>query len=147
MRNNMIYLHMYDIMDFSAMENRPGLMIFINFQKAFDSVQWGFLIKCHEKFNFDPGFIHWVGVFYKDIKSCIINNSLTSNSFPLELGVQQGDPLSPYLFVIVVETLAIAIQQNPDIKGIVIGKEVTKVLQYADNTTAILARRFSKITL
>ena len=126
-------------MDFTATENIPGLMIFIDFQKAFDSVEWSFLIKCLEKFNFGPDFIRWVGVFYKDIKSCIINNGLTSNFFPLERGVRQGDPLSPYLFVIAVETLAIAFRQNPDIKGIVIGQEETKVLQYADDTTATLA--------
>ena len=58
---------------------------------------------------------------------------------PLERGVRQGDPLSPYLCAIAVETLAIAIRQNPDIKGIVIGQEETKVLQYADDITATLA--------
>ena len=119
----------YDIMDLTATENIPGLMIFIDFQKAFDSVEWSFLIKCLEEFNFGPDFIRWVGVFYKDIKSCIINNGLTSNFFPLERGVRQGDPLSPYLFVLAVETLAITIRQNADIKGIVLGQEETKVLQ------------------
>ena len=65
---------------------------------------------------------------------------MTSNFFTLERGVRQGDPLSPYLFVIAVETLAIAIRQNSDIKGIYIGDEhETKLLQYADDTTAILA--------
>ena len=54
--------------------------------------------------------------------------------------VPQGDPLSPYLFVIAVETLAIVTRQNLDINGIYIGVEQeTKLLQYADNTTAILA--------
>ena len=57
----------------------------------------------------------------------------------LERGVRQGDPLSPYLFIVAVETLAIAIRQNPAIKGIIIGKEETKLSQYADDTTAELA--------
>jgi len=105
-----------------------------------NSVEWGLLIKCLEKLNFAPDFIRWVGVFYKDIKCCIINNAgLTSNFFPFKRGVRQGNSLSPYFFVIAVETLAIAIRQNPDIKGIVIGKEETKVLRYADDTTATLA--------
>ena len=78
----------YDIMDFTATENISGLVIFIDFQKAFDSVEWGFLIKCLEKFNFGPHLIYWVRVFYKDIKICIINNGLTSNFFPLERGVR-----------------------------------------------------------
>jgi len=73
------------------------------------------------------------------IQSCILNNGMTSNFFTLERGIRQGDPLSPYLFVIAVETLAIAIRQNSDIKGIYIGDEQeTKLLQYADDTTAIL---------
>ena len=130
----------YDVMDFTftVKENIPGLMLFIDFQKAFYSVEWEFLFKCLEAFNFGTDFLHWVKVFYKNIQSCILNNGMTSNFFKLERGVRQGDPLSPYLFVIA--TLAIAIRQNSDIKGIYIGDEQeTKLLQYADDTTAILA--------
>ena len=57
---------------------------------------------------------------------------MTSSFFTLERGV-------PYLFVVAVETLAIAIRQNSDIKGIYIEEQETKLLQYADNTMAILA--------
>ena len=78
-------------------------------------------------------------MFYKNIKSCIINNGTSSNFFVLERGVRQGDPLSPYLFIVAVETLAIAIRQNAAIRGIVIGKEETKLLQYADDITAVMA--------
>ena len=45
-----------------------------------------------------------------------MNDGTTSNYFPLEQGVRQGDPLSPYLFIVVVETLAIAIRQNQEKK-------------------------------
>ena len=126
-------------MDFTVKENIPGLMLFIDFQKAFDSVEWDFLFKCLEAFNFGPDFLHWVKVFYKNIHSCILNKGMTSSFFTLERGVRQGDPLSPYLFVVAVETLAIAIRQNSDIKGIFIEEQETKLLQYADDTTAILA--------
>ena len=129
----------FDLMDFTLKENIPGLMIFIDFHKAFDSVEWNYLVSCLEAFRFGPNFIRWVKTLYKNIQSCVINNGLTTDYFALERGVRQGDPLSPYLFVVVVETLALAIRQNTAIKGIAIGKEETKLLQYADDTTAVLS--------
>ena len=84
----------YDVMDFTVKENVPGLMLFIDFQKAFDSVEWEYLFKCLEAFNFGPDFLHRVKVFYKNIQSCILNNGMTSSFFTLERGVRQEDPLS-----------------------------------------------------
>ena len=55
----------YDIMDWTVKENIPGLMIFIDFQKAFDSIEWDFLFKCLEAFNFGSDFLRWVKLFYK----------------------------------------------------------------------------------
>ena len=93
-------------------------MIFIDFQKAFDSLEWNYLLICLEHFNFGPDFIRWVTTFSKNIQSCVINNGITSDYFTLQRGVRQGDPLSPYLFVIAAEVLAIAVRQNKEIKGI-----------------------------
>ena len=85
--------------------------------------------------KFVENFLCWMKTFYNNIQS----NGTISNFFTLERGVRQGDPLSPYLFTIVVEILAIAIRQNEAIKGIKIGNEETKLLQFADDTTAVLA--------
>ena len=69
--------------------------------------------------------------------------------FRLIFGVQQGDPLSPYLVVVAVEVLGIAIRQNSQVtcKGIVIGTEQTKLLQFADDTTVTLSDANSASTL
>ena len=137
----------FDIMDFTAKQDIPGLLIFIDFRKAFDSLERNFLQRCLESFNFGPNFIRWVMTFYKNIQGCIINSGITSNYFTIERGVRQGDPLSLYLFVVAVETLAIAIRQNSMIKGITIDNKETKLLQYADDTTAVLSDINSAQTL
>ena len=46
-----------------------------------------------------------------------MNNGKTSGYFKLERGVRQGDPLSPYLFILAVELLAIKIRNDKDIRG------------------------------
>ena len=127
----------FDIMELTDAENIPGLSIFIDFQKAFDTLEWDFLLKFLEALNFRDHFIHWVRLSYKNIQSCVINNGTASDYFTLKRGVRQGDPLSPYLFVLAVETLAIAIQNNVQIKGIKTGNEVKKVICRRHNSSSL----------
>ena len=101
-----------DIMDLRDKENMPGLLRLIDFEKAFDSSEWKFLFNCLNVFNFGPNFKRWIKTFYKNIKSCVVNNGLCSDFFVLTRGVRQGDPLSLYLFLLAVETLLIAIRAN-----------------------------------
>ena len=126
-------------MEFADNENIPGILIFLDFKKAFHTVEWHYLFDCLKVFNFGPDLINWVKTFYRNIEGCIINNGLTSDYFTLARGVRQGDPLSPYLFLLVMETLAISIRKNPEINGIKIDNNETKVVQYADDTTAVLS--------
>ena len=52
----------------------PGLLLFIDFEKAFDTIEWNFMRKVLEHFGFGCSLINWVNLFYSDIQSCIINN-------------------------------------------------------------------------
>ena len=73
-------------------------------------------------FEFGKDLQRWIEVFYKDISSCVINNGHASPFFSICRGVRQGCPLSPYLFIICIELLAIQIRNDPAVKGIAIFK-------------------------
>ena len=117
----------------------PGVLLFIDFEKAFDSIEHEFLYKALECFNFGPSFIKWIQTFYNNLSGCVLNNGFFSSPFQLERGVRQGDPLSPYLFLIAIEIMAISIRTNENIEGIKIGEDETRSLLYADDMTATLA--------
>ena len=127
-----------DIMDYTNFYNLPGLMVTIDFEKAFDSLSWNFLIKTLEKFNFGKSFIQWVRILYTNISSCIMNNGVATPLFSIGRGVRQGDPLSPYLFILALETLLASIKQNPDIKGIEVDDKEIKCIAFADDLTNFL---------
>ena len=104
----------YDIIEFSQNEEYSNLITFIDYEKAFDNINWNFMIKALKSFGFGDNFIKWIKVMYKNVSSCIMNNGYSSEFFNLSKGVRQGCPLSALLFVIVVETLSNAIRSDRD---------------------------------
>lgn len=129
---------LYDIMNYTEKQEIPGMLLLIDFEKAFDSVSWEFLFKVLEFFKFGTSFINWIQVFYKNIQSCVIVNGHLSDWFLLKRGCRQGDPLSPYLFILCAEILALLIRNNSNIKGIKVGESNVIISQYADDTSIIL---------
>ena len=126
------------IINFTAAKNIPGLLLFLDFEKAFDTVEWPFLQKTFQHFNFGPSIINWIKLCYSNIESCVLNNGWSTDFFKLERGVRQGCPLSPYLFILGVEILAEKIRTNKSVKGICVQENEIKLSQYADDTTLIL---------
>ena len=128
-----------DIMDHTKNTNIAGMLLFIDFEKAFDSLEWNFLFNSLEIFGFGHSLIRWVKTFYSNISSCNINNGICTKYHSINRGVRQGDPLTPFRFIVVVELLAIAIRKSDDIRGVRIGDTESKIIQYADDLTATLS--------
>ena len=126
------------IIQYAAKENIPGLLLFIDFEKAFDSFEWSFIVNSLRFFGFGPSIINWVKVLYCETESCVLNNGWSTNFFQTLRGVRQGCPLSPCLFILSAEVLAKAVRNNVNIKGISVDNNEIKISQYADDTTLIL---------
>ena len=134
-------------MEYTKLHNIPGLMATLDFKKAFDSLSWKYLFNTLKAFHFGDSFIHWIKDFYSDISSCIINNGFASDIFDVERGVRQGDPLSPYLFIIALEVANISIRGNSDIRGIKVGKHEIKLSVFADDLTTFVSNTRSFFSL
>ena len=81
----------------------PGILLLLDFKKAFDTISWQFIQKSLEAFNFGDMFRKWISIMYADICSTVINNGHSSQFFNLNRGIRQGCPLSAYLFILIVE--------------------------------------------
>ena len=126
------------IINYTNTEQIPGLLLFVDFEKAFDSVEWSFMEKTLKYYNFGTSLVAWIKLFYTDISSCIQNNGWSSDFFALSRGVRQGCPLSPYLFILCAEILGSAVRKDNEVRGITILGTECKLSQYADDTTMIL---------
>lgn len=128
----------YDLLHYTEIENIPGILLLIDFEKAFDSVSWKFIDKVLDFFNFGSSFKSWINTFNTNTNSCVHINGHLSERFFLQRGCRQGDPISPYIFLLCVEILAILIKNNKNIKGIKVGDKEFVMSQYADDTSLIL---------
>ena len=84
----------------------------MDIQKAFDSVNHLFLITALKKFGFGETFIKWIQILLRNQESCIINGGTTTKYVKLQKGTSQGDPISAYLFNLVLEIAFIFIKEN-----------------------------------
>ena len=92
-------------------------MLSLDAAKAFDSLEWSYLWKALENFGFGPLFISWVRLLYKEPRAKVRINNELSEVFHLERGTRQGCPLSPLLFALAMEPLAIMARTRADIRG------------------------------
>ena len=129
---------MYDILTYTEKEQIPGMLLLIDFHKAFDSISWTFIDKTLKFFNFGEDIIRWVKTFYTDITSCVSVNGRYSEYFDIMRGVRQGDPLSPYLFLLCAEILSYLLKENENIKSLKIKDKEAFLSQFADDTAVYL---------
>ena len=134
-----------DILAYTERFEIDGRLIAIDFKKAFDSVSREFLFRTLSAAHFGSSFIQWIHTFYNNIFSCVSNNGFATGHFDVQRGVRQGDPLPPYLFIIVLETLASTIRSDNDIRGIQVDGQEIKVGLFADDLTGVLKNENSLI--
>ena len=92
------------MIEYARYKDIAGILVAIDFEKAFDSLNLNHILRVLHAFNFGPSFIQWIRVLYNNASSCVMNNGFITGPFALSRGVRQEDPFSPYLFIIALET-------------------------------------------
>ena len=76
-----------DIMDYTNAMKFPGIFLFVDFEKAFDTLERPFILKALEAFNFGQNFIKWFSVLYNNVQSSVINGGSMTNDVKISRGV------------------------------------------------------------
>ena len=126
-------IKLLSVIDYCEEKNKPGLLMSINFRKAFDSVRWDFIEKVLDAYNFGAKIKKMFRTINKGIVCTTLNNAKWTEWFPIQKGCRQGSPSSAIIFVLSIEVLGKNIRKNSKIKGITMYKDTVKVCQYADD--------------
>lgn len=122
-----------DIMYYKFHTDSKHAILCLDAEKAFDQVEWSYLFRVLQKFGLGDLFISWVQMAYVNPTASVVTNQEKSFPFSLERGTRQGCPLSPLLFALAIEPLAISIRENLLIRPISIGGVDHKISLYADD--------------
>lgn len=118
---------------------RKKLLLFkVDFDKAFDSVNWQYLDSILEQMGFGNKWRMWIRGCLSSSRASVLINGSPTKEFPIFRGVRQGDPFSPYLFIIAMEGLSVALKTACDkglFKGVPIPSNgsIVSHLLYADD--------------
>ena len=126
--------------DYAESKNIGLIDLGLDQMKAFDRVEYKWLMRVLQHFGFGPDFLKWVTVLYTNLKTAVIINGHISEEFEYTRGVKQGCPLSPLLYILTIEPFANRIRLDPQIKGLKLpGQDrYSKITQYADDSNLTL---------
>ncbi|PWA60691.1 hypothetical protein CTI12_AA380880 [Artemisia annua] len=120
-------------------EKKKAFLMKIDFEKAYDSVNWNFIQNTLLQMSFGERWCKWVQTCQKSAFVSVLVNGSPTLEFKMEKGVRQGDPLSPFLYLVAAEGLNVTLKDdvtNGLFKRVKIGRNDIQIshLQYADDT-------------
>lgn len=134
---------LHEILHDTKLRKENGVVLKLDFEKAYDKISWKFLKRCFEQRGFDKRWCDWIWAVMTSGTLNVKVNDFLGPYFMCGKGVRQGDPLSPLLFNMTADVLAKMItiaQENNLITGLAVDyvEHGVAVLQYADDTILCL---------
>jgi hypothetical protein len=131
------FVYVDDLLSCCHKRKVPTAVLKLDFKKAFDSVEWSSLDAILQSWGFDECWGAWVSSILTSGKTAVMLNGVPGRWITCHRGLRQGDPLSPLVFIIVVDVLQRLIRQasvNGELCHPVDNSLPCPILQYADET-------------
>ena len=128
----------HDVMSWAKNNNKTGMLLLIDFRKAYDSISFAFIEKALNFFGFGPDLISWVEILLKNFKASVIHAGHISELFDILVGCRQGDPVASPLFLIAIEIMCIKMRASSRINWFTVGNIKVLLSLYADDVSIFL---------
>ncbi|XP_021971327.1 uncharacterized protein LOC110866487 [Helianthus annuus] len=119
-----------EVMEWLKKRNHKAFMLKIDFEKAYDNVNWNFWLSILAQMGFPQVWCGWIKGILVSARAAVLVNVSPTFEFMCEKGLRQGDPISPFLFLIVMEALSWLLKKAREIGEF-------KGINFADNEADI----------
>ena len=140
-----VILNLVNMIKHINAKKKAALILLIDFRKAFDSLDHTFMHNTLALMGFGPDIISWIKLFFKNRDAQILMGGHLTEKISLSQGVPQGDVISPYIFILMVEILLIKINHTKNITGITYAHQESRSETFADDTSIFIVRNESNL--
>nr|GEV54565.1 RNA-directed DNA polymerase, eukaryota [Tanacetum cinerariifolium] len=105
------------VSDTQSAKKKQAMFFKVDFAKEYDSIRWDYLLDVLEAFGFGQTWCKWIRSTFSFARASVLVNGSPSNEFSFHCGLKQCDPLSPYLFILIMESLHMSFSRAVD-KGL-----------------------------
>ncbi|XP_059664285.1 uncharacterized protein LOC132310063 [Cornus florida] len=131
----------------------PGVLCKLDIEKAYDHVSWSFLLYLMERMGFGDRWRRWIHFCISSARFSILVNGAPTGFFSSSRGLRQGDPLSPFLFLFVMEAFSRLMKKATELgllRGFRVGRDAVSQseishLMFADDTLVLCDANVSQI--
>lgn len=120
--NNIIQAH--EVVHSLKSNKQAGAIIQLDLEKAYDKLSWAYIMEVLKAFGFDHNWIIWVMALLTTSSFSILLNDSPSRAFKPSRGLKQGDPLSPFFFILMMEGIGNVIK-HAKVEGKIQGLKLT----------------------
>lgn len=94
-----------ELVDSRVKQKVTGILCKLDLEKAYEHVNWTFLLKVLKDMGFGRKWVNWIRFCIFNVKFFLIINGNNEGFFSSESGMRQGDPISPFRFILAIEGL------------------------------------------